>query len=372
MRHGEVKELAGHNVVSGGLGSGWMWYGSRVGGGEEKRADQQLPGKVTSGIVFLWDHCRGRDSRGRRRTRGVWSFMAPREHRWWTPGNVADQDSFLGCPGPRDAHASGEASTQDRAAASWCPSTHYLPLLSRQTKVNAECQSWKGPWALPDTVSLYRLENCCLFNATPQVNGRAKTRTQVHTCQASNLPLASRIHYQPLSFPHKALRLWHLFSVTLESHSYHTSNVQERGMRHRALNMSSPIDTATPRVRWLLSFSPNKSFINWLGKHPFDNNMCLHKRLPTGKLWAEFATEIYQDELTECTLALYFHAMSFPYNMCANKGIHSFILSNSHSQFSSNTQLVLPHHLWRDGRKGVLVYRILWVAMHYIYFTFLK
>lgn len=121
--------------------------------------------------------------------------------------DVADQDSFLGCPGPRDAHASGEASTRDRAAASWCPHTHYLTLLSRQTEVNTEFQSWKGPWALPGIVSLYRLQNCCLLNAIPQVNGRAKTRAQVRTSHASNLPLASRIHYQPLSFPCKALRL---------------------------------------------------------------------------------------------------------------------------------------------------------------------
>lgn len=80
MRHGEVKEPAGHTVVSGRLGSEWLWCGSRVGGGEEKWADQRLPGKVPSGIVCLLDHCRGTDSSGRR-TWGVWSFMALREHR---------------------------------------------------------------------------------------------------------------------------------------------------------------------------------------------------------------------------------------------------------------------------------------------------
>lgn len=50
-------------------------------------------------------------------------------------------------------------------------------------------------------------------------------------------------------------------------------------------------------------------------------------RLPTGKLWVEFASVIYQGELTKCVLALHFHAMSCPYNMHVDKSIHLFIHS---------------------------------------------
>lgn len=69
------------------------------------------------------------------------------------------------------------------------------------------------------------------------------------------------------------------------------------------------------------------SLNNQLGKQPFDNDVCLHKRLPIGKLWDGFGTVIYQGEFTKYLFSLYFHVISCPYHTCVDKSIHSFIHS---------------------------------------------
>lgn len=163
--------------------------------GEREWAGQRRPvGNLRGDRLrnsHLLDHCRRTDTRGRR-TSGVWSFMALREHRWWKTTSVADQDSFSGCTGPgvptlRKKRVPGTALLAWRDEGTAPPPCPQQTELKRHTIPGLEGTSgiaWRH----------FPVQSCYLLNATPHVNGRAKTRTQARTSQASTLPLASRTH----------------------------------------------------------------------------------------------------------------------------------------------------------------------------------
>lgn len=116
-----------------------------------------------------------------------------------------------------------------RELPSWCP---YILLLPYSQQIELKwTQNSRAGRDLRHCLAPFHctVENCYLLSTTSQVNGRAKTRTQLTNSQACKLPLACRIYQRLLSFLCKALRLWLLFSIIHPS-NIHTSNVQEKGM----------------------------------------------------------------------------------------------------------------------------------------------